>query len=209
MNKKKFYKILIVVILIAPMLFLGFRYVTRIRNVFDEIYYDLNVYNNWFHGRTFSHSLPQIEGFDYWPWDMGGEAADGFYSIRYLIHENQNLSIVFHLDKEELEFNFRIDFPETNERIHMNYLYSLSSKVLLRRSIRIFSSLYRDDDFPTQIINEDDIQDFLERHYLTMEELQHLYHWFLFDRILVDWFDISTRFSSNHLGRFTFIDETN
>ncbi|MCL1924046.1 MAG: hypothetical protein FWF50_00515 [Defluviitaleaceae bacterium] len=106
-----------------------------------------------------------------------------------------------------ITFHFELHFPETNELVRMHYTYDLETRTLVSNPIRILSSLYREDsDFAEIITDKTHIQDFLYRHNLTMYELVKLNYWFLFERILGEWFEVSGRFSYNNLGNFIFLD---
>lgn len=92
----------------------------------------------------------------------------------------------------------------------MKYTYDLDRKKLIKEPLSIVSSMYESESqYNTDLFQ---IKDLLSRHNLTLKEIEQIQYWFLYDRILVDLFDANkkySRFSSENLGRFEFVDNTN
>ena len=109
---------------------------TRLNNVFDEIFYDLNVGNAglWGARRSFSHGHPQIKG---WSNLTGLVSSSGYRFIwvrghynQYILDENQRINITFDTEFNKLDFSLIISFPNTNEEVSFKYSYDVSSRIL-------------------------------------------------------------------------------
>lgn len=213
MDKKR--KIILGTILVVAMLLSGFLYYRnfiRVKNVFDQMYYTMvqNHFDWWGGNRTtLFGNMEQLVSRD----PEVSHIEEGFFIEMYkneYLEKNQSISIDFIKKDRKIVFSFGYEFPETDERMWLTYSYDIKSKRLLKEPVTIVSEQYEDaEHFNT---NEDDINDFLSRHSLTRTEMDELHEWFLYDRILADWFDANgnkTRFSLENLGRYTFVDGTN
>ena len=201
--------LLIIALLVAGSLF--YHNFFKIGNVFDQMYYTrIRTTYNWFGGNrvTLFQNMEQLKNI---PRDMELYCTEeGFFFENYkeeYLEENQSISFDFSKARLTIAFTFAYRFPDTDERISLVYTYYLENRELIKRPIRIVGDQYT-NSFSE---NKDDIDDFLSRHDLTWEEIEELHNWFLYDKILVDWFeanDAKSRFSLNNLGRFTLVDET-
>jgi hypothetical protein len=200
--RKKIVVFITIFVIIAVVIHMSYSSITYSRersNVFGEIYY--GVLDNW-RGR---HRFLNVNQWIGWDHDF-----EYYFLVRYdpkYLDENKTIDMYIWRDRRIIGFILWWDFHDTGERILMRYGYCVSTRVLSRRTLSISSPLYDTSNSRNFLTDEADIQDFLERHNLTMEELSELHHWFLFERIVVDWLDgnsETTRFSIDDLGDYTF-----
>ncbi|HLR79256.1 MAG TPA: TipC family immunity protein [Bacillota bacterium] len=71
----------------------------------------------------------------------------------------------------------------------------------------IVSDQYSDTDYSTNDPKE--VAKFMEKHHLTEEDLTNDQDYFLYEKVLTDWFEHNpkSRFSLDHLGKVDIIQE--
>lgn len=207
MDRKK--KVIISLVVVVMIILFGVGYYKefiKVQNVFDQMYYTrVRDSYDWFGGNrgTLFDNMKQLENTI-----KDEELLDtkiGFFGEEYkqeYLDENHSISITFYREEREVHFYYRIIFPEESEKIDMQYTYHLNSRNLVKEPLIIKKWQIGDNYEP--ITNETEINDFLSRHNLTVKDLDKLQEWFLYDKILVDFFDAnegSTRFTIDDMGK--------
>lgn len=213
--KKK--KVVIALFIIAGMIIVGYSYYehyVKIQNVFDQMFYTrVRTNYDWFgeNEKTLFDNMEQLE-------DISKDTElystqEGIFEERYkkaYTREDCYITINFYKEDKIINFNYRIEFPSEDERLWMTYTYDLDRKKLIKEPLSIVSSMYNSESqYNTDLFQ---IKGLLLRHNLTLQEIEQIQYWFLYDRILVDWFDANkeySRFSLKNLGRFEFVDNKN
>ncbi|HEX6594765.1 MAG TPA: TipC family immunity protein [Bacillota bacterium] len=86
-------------------------------------------------------------------------------------------------------------------------IYYLESDKLIIKHPEVVSEKYRNNDYSTNDPKE--IAKFMEKHHLTEEDLAKYQDYFLYEKVLTDWFEHNPKshFSLDDLGKVEIVKE--
>lgn len=177
----------------------------KVKNVFDEMYYaDVQPIPKIYTTTSFQ-PLVVAKVLENIPDNVKKNYARNINLESYLekaLQGNESLDIYFDKNREELTaigaLNYSKDSNES-EALQVIYTYQMKSKKVTE-TIAVLSEEYPETDYRTSELKE--IEKFMEAHDLTKEDLTYYREYFLYEKLLADWFahNPKSRFSLDDLG---------
>ena len=207
MSKKKLVMIIVIIVLVL----LGgekiYRRLTRVQNVFDQMYYirmeDAKYY--WLGRRDISfRNMKQLRmqrGED----PNGAEMYWDVYREGYR-EEEHRIQLIFNKRTKYIVFFATWHFEEESELVRFTYRYDVTKKILEKGLIDIIEDAFGTTGKDSRELTEqEEIDEFLKRRNLIWDELEEFQEYFLYEKILVDWFEANSKgnkFSIDNLGEY-------
>ena len=202
--KKNIYIITIILFVIGGVGHYMFKE-NKVKNVFDEMYYAQfqsipKLYTSTSYSKLIREnilkSLPRNVR-NHYP-DLKNE-----YYKADALNENEKITLVFYQDEEN---NRRLQvigvnyYEDVEENLRFYFIYDIETKELKFVKPDIVSSMYRDTDYSTN--DPEVIAEYMQKHDLTEEDLADYQEYFLYEKVLTDWFahNPKSRFSLDDLG---------
>ena len=177
----------------------------KVKNAFDEMYYaDVQPIPKIYTTTSFQ-PLVVAKVLENIPDNVKKNYARNINLESYLeksLQGNERLNLYFDKNKEEVRvigsLNYSKD-PNESEALQIIYTYQMKSKKVTE-TIAVLSEEYAETDYRTSDLKE--VGKFIEDHDLTEEDLTYYREYFLYEKLLPDWFahNPKSRFSLDDLG---------
>ncbi len=173
----------------------------KVRNVYDEIYYDSSKASD--RGPSKRSSFGKVEGVSQKPMFLPqfseiakGEIIRELYMDEYLIKPIQNLSITANNGSKELTISFSVLVSEDMLIVFMND-YDVKTKKIVKK-------IYFYDKLNSTILDgQEDVSLLLKEFEISESQLNEWYKKGITDQVLKDWFSVyKSRFSNDNLGSY-------
>lgn len=165
---------------------------SKTQNVFDEMYYARAQSISNLYTTTSFANLKMARVIRNTQINVNEEHASKLMQESYLetaLQENAELTLFFSGDKKEFKItgilNYSTDI-DWSDRLRIIYKYQLGGKKLIRE-IEIVSGEYGDADYRTS--DPKKVKQFMERHGLTEKDIAYYRNYFLYEKLLSDWFE--------------------
>ena len=207
--KKVSYIIIILIVLVGGVYL--FRE-SKVKNVFDEMYYaDVQSVPKMYTSTSFQPLL-LARILKKLPNDTRKNYLPDTSLINYAeesLEANEDISVYFDKSKKEVIVIGALDYsndPNKLEVLQIVYTYQIKSKKVTE-TIEVLSDEYSKTKYRTS--NQKEIKKFMEDHDLTEKDLAYYQEYFLYEKLLTDWFgrNIKSRYSRDDLGEVEIIKE--
>lgn len=184
---------------------------SKVKNVFDEMYYaDVQPIPKIYTSTSFQ-PLVVAKVLENIPDNVKRNYGQNINLESYLeqsLQGNERLNLYFGKNKEEVRvigsLNYSKD-PNESEALQIIYTYQMKSKKITE-TIEVLSEEYAETDFRTSELKE--IEKFMEEHDITEENLTYYREYFLYRKLLPDWFahNPKSRFTLDDLGDIEIVE---
>ncbi len=213
-------KKIIYAILILVLSFAGGHFVykaAKVKNVFDEMYFaEVQPVSKMYTSTSFQN-LVSAQVLENLPHTVRENYLPNLYQEAYksdALKNNEGISVFFDKNEETVTFIGTLDYSkdpagEKFEGFRFAYLYRVNSKQLIIREIELVIASNELEHQDSETNDPEEIAKFMEKHNISEEDLIKYEDYFLYDKVLTDWFahNPKSRFSLDDLGNVEILRE--